>query len=66
MNRSIRALEDRLIEDLNAAADVEIEVKRLIVTNILNLIKEKADAAILAEISEAQNAESISKDRLGK
>lgn len=55
MNKSIRALEDRLIEDLNAAADVDIEVKRLILTNLLNLVKPQADAAILAEMSEENN-----------
>ena len=66
MNKSIRILEDKLIEDLNAAADVEIEVKRLILSNILNQVTKQADNAIILELSEAQDAESIHENRLGE
>lgn len=55
MNKPIRALEDKLIEDLNAAKDVEIEAKRLILTNLLNLVKVQADATILAEMNEEKH-----------
>ena len=57
MNRAIRELGDKLIADLNAAADVPLEAKRLIVENILSLVTRKADEAIISEIksSEAEN-----------
>lgn len=66
MNKTIRSLEDKLIEDLNAATDVEIEVKRLILSNILNQVTKQADNAIILELSEAQDAESIHENRLGE
>lgn len=52
MNKDIRSLEDKLIEDLNAATTVEIEVKRLILTNLLDLVKKQADEIIIHELSE--------------
>lgn len=48
MNLKIRKLEDDLINTLNSS-DVSIEVKRLIVNNILNLVTKEADKAILQE-----------------
>lgn len=57
MNLAIRALGDKLIDDLNAAADVPLEAKRLILTDILSLVTKRADEAIINELkaSEAEN-----------
>ena len=55
MNQPIRALEDKILTALNEAADVEIEVKRLILTNVLNMVKLKADETIILEMKEENN-----------
>lgn len=52
MNKQIRALEDQIINDLNAAADVPMEAKRLILKGVLSLITKAADDLILQELSE--------------
>lgn len=58
MNLQIRTLEDNLLAVLNKSP-VEMEVKRLILTNILDIIKRQADTIILQELQEEQtNAES--------
>ena len=62
MNSNVRKLEDTIIALLNSS-DVEIEVKRLIVCNILYLVEKEADKAIVAELREQKlqeqnNAES--------
>lgn len=54
MNRKIREFEDVIIELLNAA-DLEIEIKRLVLSNVLNLVTKQADAAIMAEMNEENN-----------
>ena len=52
MNKTIRALSDQILNDLNAAADVPMEVKRLILTDVLHIVTQKADEIILQELSE--------------
>ena len=54
MNKEIRELEDKIINTINEA-NVEIEVKRLILTNVLNMVKNQADEIIILEMREAQN-----------
>lgn len=49
MNTKMRALEDDIISLLNGS-DVPIEAKRLILTDILNLVTKKADEIISQEI----------------
>lgn len=61
MNKEIRELEDKIINTLNEA-NVEIEVKRLILTNVLNMVKNKADEIIILEMREAQNEQSVSEN----
>lgn len=61
MNKTIRELEDKIINTLNEA-NVEIEVKRLILTNVLNMVKNKADEIIILEMREAQNEQSVSEN----
>lgn len=56
MNLQIRTLEDSLIAQINASP-VAIEAKRLIVQNILNLIKDEADKAIINELNEGKEEE---------
>lgn len=47
-NRKIRELEDNIIALLNAS-EIEIEVKRLIISNIYHLVTKEADKTIVAE-----------------
>ena len=53
MNLKIRRLEDELVEILDAS-DVEIEVKRLILTDLLNLVESQANKVILKELELSQ------------
>jgi hypothetical protein len=55
LNLKIRNLEDTIIDAINAS-DLPIEVKRLIVSDVLNLILRQADKEVINEVS--QNAES--------
>lgn len=55
-NRKIRELEDSIIALLNAS-DVQIEVKRLIVSNVYNLVTKEADKTIVAESLPKQKEE---------
>lgn len=55
MNTKMRALEDDIISLLNGS-EVPIEAKRLILTDILNLVTKKADEIISQEIK-AQKGE---------
>ena len=52
MNLKIRRLEEELLEILNAS-DVEIEVKRLILTDLLNLVESQSNKVILKELSQS-------------
>jgi hypothetical protein len=51
MNKKIRQFEDNLIAFFNES-DLDIEIKRLIAQNILNLIEKQADKIILNELSQ--------------
>lgn len=55
LNLKIRNLEDTIIDAINAS-NLPIEVKRLIVSDVLNLILRQADKEVINEVS--QNAES--------
>lgn len=55
-NYKIRDLEDKMIDTLNSS-DVAIEVKRLIVQNILNMVTKQADARITMEIQDMKKEE---------
>lgn len=55
-NYKIRELEDKMIDTLNMS-DVAIEVKRLIVQNLLNMVTKQADARITMEIQEMKKEE---------
>ena len=63
MNYEIRKLEDEIIEVLNAS-DAPMEAKRLVVQNVLSLIKEKADATIIEELKEVKE-DGIQQDGMG-
>ena len=51
MNTKIRLLEDQIVAILNGS-DVPIETKRLILSDILNLVTKKADEIVSQEIKE--------------
>lgn len=55
-NYKIRDLEDKMIDTLNMS-DVAIEVKRLIVQNLLNMVTKQADARITMEIQDMKKEE---------
>lgn len=52
MNADIRRLEDSIIDVLNQS-DIPVEVKRLIILDVLNLVTKCADKTILDEINQA-------------
>lgn len=49
MNTKIRMLEDQIVAALNGS-DVPIEAKRLILSDLLNIVTKKADEIIAQEI----------------
>ena len=55
-NYRIRKFEDDVIEIFNAS-DLQIEIKRLVAQNVLNLLTKKADETITAEIQEMKEQE---------
>ena len=55
-NYKIRDLEDKMIDTLNIS-DVAIEVKRLIVQNLLNMVTKQADARNTMEIQDMKKEE---------
>ena len=57
-NASIRKLEDKIIFTLNDEPNVPMEVKRLILRDVLRMVEDQANAEILVETKEAENAES--------
>ena len=60
MNRTIRALEDAIINMLNVT-DLPIEVKRLVIADIYHTVLKEADTNFINEIAaseETENAES--------
>lgn len=60
MNRTIRALEDAIINMLNVT-DLPIEVKRLVIADVYHTVLKEADTNFINEIAaseETENAES--------
>lgn len=55
-NFKIRDFEDKVI-DLFNTSDLQIEIKRLVAQNVLNLLTKKADETISAEIKEMKKEE---------
>lgn len=55
LNTKIRTLEDAVIELVNGS-DLPMEVKRLILSDVLNLVTRQADKEFINEV--ANNAES--------
>lgn len=53
-NADIRTLEDKIIEDLNSS-NLIIEIKRLIVKDVLGMIERTADNTIRSELNEEVN-----------
>lgn len=64
MNKKIRAFFESLISLVNEDAEIPIEMKRLILFIVLQMVEKKADEAIVSE--EISNAESISENKLGE
>ena len=62
LNLKIRNLEDTIIDGINAS-DLPIEVKRLVVSEVLNLVIKQADKEVIQEMT---NAESASEHQLGE
>lgn len=57
-NAKVRKLEDKIIFALNDESEVPMEVKRLILRDVLRMVEDQANAEILVETKEAENAES--------
>lgn len=55
-NYRIRDFEDKVISLFNQS-DLQIEIKRLVAQNVLNLITKKADETITKEIQEMKKEE---------
>ncbi|MBR2553760.1 MAG: hypothetical protein IKE94_02755 [Aeriscardovia sp.] len=55
-NFRIRDFEDKVIELFNSS-DLQIEIKRLVAQNVLNLLTKKSDETITKEIQEKKKEE---------
>lgn len=55
-NYKIRQFEDSVIDMFNKS-DLQIEIKRIIAQNVLNLLTKKADEIIMQEIAENKKEE---------
>ena len=55
-NYKIRQFEDSVIDMFNKS-DLQIEIKRIIAQNVLNLLTKKADEVILQEIRDGKQEE---------
>ena len=55
-NYKIRQFEDSVIDMFNKS-DLQIEIKRLVAQNVLNLLTKKADETITKEIQEMKREE---------
>ena len=55
-NYKIRQFEDSVIDMFNKS-DLQIEIKRLVAQNVLNLLTKKADETITREIQEMKKEE---------
>ena len=55
-NYKVRQFEDSVIDMFNKS-DLQIEIKRIIAQNVLNLLTKKADEIIMQEIAENKKEE---------
>lgn len=55
-NYKIRQFEDSVV-DLFNKSDLQIEIKRMVAQNVLNLLTKKADEIIMQEIAENKKEE---------
>ena len=55
-NYKIRQFEDSVIDMFNKS-DLQIEIKRMVAQNVLNLLTKKADEIIMQEIAENKKEE---------
>ena len=55
-NYKIRQFEDSIIDMFNKS-DLQIEIKRMVAQNVLNLLTKKADEIIMHEIAENKKEE---------
>lgn len=55
-NYKIRQFEDSIIDMFNKS-DLQIEIKRMVAQNVLNLLTKKADETITREIQEMKKEE---------
>lgn len=55
-NFKIRQFEDNIIDMFNKS-DLQIEIKRMVAQNVLNLLTKKADEIIMQEIAENKEEE---------
>lgn len=55
-NYKIRQFEDSVIDMFNKS-DLQIEIKRMIAQNVLNLLTKKADDIIMQEMAEMKKEE---------
>lgn len=60
-NFRIRDFEDKVINLFNSS-DLQIEIKRLVAQNVLNLLTKKADELILQELREGQTEQIYMKE----
>lgn len=63
-NKDVRKLYTDLINCLNSH-DIIIEVKALVLENLLRDVQKQADQEIIRELEEERNAESVQPDLLG-
>lgn len=64
MNTKIRQFEDTLLSVVNSS-DLDLEIKRLVLSDLLNLVTRTADKAIQKEVQET-NAESAHECQLAE
>lgn len=57
MARRIREFRQQLIDDINNAEDIDIEVKRLILTEILQMVTNKAEEVLKDELHASEFSE---------
>lgn len=58
MNLKIRHLEDNILNMINES-DLPIEVKRLIISDVFNLVLKQSDKEVAAEILSANAEENV-------
>lgn len=65
MNKKVRDFFEGLISFVNADADIPIEMKRLMIFIVLQMVEKKADEAVIKDM-EALNEQGIFEDKLGE